>query len=66
MSETLVAIMIEDGAHHLDLRSANPDDPQSVIDAREQEKQIVKNWIKQRRSVEKAKKLTDSVRINFT
>lgn len=53
LSETLVAIMIEDGAHHLDLRSANRDDPQSVIDAREQEKQIVKNWIKQRRSVEK-------------
>lgn len=57
LSETLVAIMIEDGAHHLDLRSANPGDPSSVIHAREQEKQIVKNWI---RGVDRTKKMTNS------
>lgn len=57
LSKTLVAIMIEDAAHHLDLRSSNPDDPQSVIRARALEKQIVKNWITNSRSgIEKTRK----------
>ena len=63
LSETLVAIVIEEAAHHLDLRSSNPGDPNSVIQAREQEKQIIKNWIKNAGSTKKA---TDSVRIVFT
>jgi len=29
LSDTLVAIVIEEGAHHLDLRSSNPLDPPS-------------------------------------
>merc|ERR1712168_885659 len=45
VSETLIAIVIPEGAHHLDLRSAHPDDPQSVIDARNQEKAIMRGWI---------------------
>lgn len=57
LSKTLVAIMIEDAAHHLDLRSSNPADPQSVIKARALEKQIVKNWIKNSRNdIEKNRK----------
>lgn len=45
ISDSLIAIMIEGGAHHLDLRHKNKDDPQSVIDARNLEKKYMKEWI---------------------
>lgn len=45
VSETVVSVIIPEGAHHLDLRSSHPDDPQSVIDARLEEKRHIKNWI---------------------
>lgn len=38
-------IMIKGGAHHLDLRGKNKDDPASVIQARNQEKDYIKKWI---------------------
>ncbi|XP_072547921.1 lysosomal Pro-X carboxypeptidase [Salminus brasiliensis] len=47
LSETLVAILIPDGAHHLDLRYNNEYDPQTVIHARTLEVQYFKQWIKQ-------------------
>ncbi|XP_028397868.1 lysosomal Pro-X carboxypeptidase-like isoform X2 [Dendronephthya gigantea] len=47
ISESLVAVMIKGGAHHLDLRHKNKDDPQSVIDARNLEKKYMKKWIVQ-------------------
>jgi len=39
-------MIIPEGAHHLDLRSANPNDPQSVIEARMFELNAVNDWIK--------------------
>ena len=45
ISESLVAIVIEDGAHHLDLRSENPADPPSVVEARKQEKLLIRKWL---------------------
>lgn len=45
LSDSLIAIVIEEAAHHLDLRSSNPADPQSVIDARESEKSYIRQWI---------------------
>lgn len=45
LSPDLPAVIIKDGAHHLDLRSANPQDPQSVIDARRSEVQFLKQWL---------------------
>ena len=47
LSKSLVAIVIDKGAHHLDLRSANPGDPLSVIKARDQEKRIIHAWIQE-------------------
>jgi len=41
-SDTLISVIIEDGAHHLDLRGSNPLDPQSVKTARNQELMFVK------------------------
>lgn len=45
LSDSLVAIVIEDGAHHLDLRGANPADPPSVVAARKQEVELISKWI---------------------
>lgn len=47
LSDSLVAVWIPDGAHHLDLRYNNEYDPRSVLDARLQEVTIIKQWIKQ-------------------
>ena len=45
-SEAITVILIEDGAHHLDLRASHPKDPQSVVVARAQEIEIIRGWIK--------------------
>ncbi|KAK3100015.1 hypothetical protein FSP39_013477 [Pinctada imbricata] len=44
-SDYVVAIVIPNGAHHLDLRSSNPDDPEDVISARKQEISLIQKWI---------------------
>ncbi|RZC42264.1 lysosomal Pro-X carboxypeptidase, partial [Asbolus verrucosus] len=45
ISSTVFAVIIPEGAHHLDLRGENKDDPQSVIDARRFHTQNIKTWI---------------------
>lgn len=45
LSDSLIAIVIEGGAHHLDLRSSNPKDPPSVIKARLMERSYIAKWI---------------------
>ena len=49
-SSSLTAIWIPEGAHHLDLRTSNKDDPESVTVAREKEKTIIRAWIEKRRA----------------
>lgn len=45
VSDSVVSVIIPEGAHHLDLRGSNPSDPQSVIDARMLERAFIKIWI---------------------
>lgn len=47
ISESLVSILIPDGAHHLDLRYSNDQDPPSVRAARALEVKYFREWIKQ-------------------
>ncbi|XP_009100981.2 lysosomal Pro-X carboxypeptidase [Serinus canaria] len=49
ISSSLVAVVIPDGAHHLDLRSRNPLDPKSVQQARAMEICLMKEWIEKAR-----------------
>ncbi|KAJ6637924.1 Lysosomal Pro-X carboxypeptidase [Pseudolycoriella hygida] len=45
-NDKIKIMIIPESAHHLDLRSANPADPTSVIEARMYEFNTIKDWIK--------------------
>jgi lysosomal Pro-X carboxypeptidase len=47
LTDSIVAVIIEDGAHHLDLRSSDPADPSSVRLGRFLEIQQIIGWIDQ-------------------
>lgn len=47
VSSSLVAVVIPEGAHHLDLMFSNPADPPSVKAARALERAHIKAWIEQ-------------------
>jgi len=49
VSKSVIALLIPEGAHHLDLRGADKKDPPSVRQARELEQQFIKKWIDQAR-----------------
>jgi pimeloyl-ACP methyl ester carboxylesterase len=44
-SESIVVRIIENGAHHLDLRASNEMDPPSVVAVREEQKACIRRWI---------------------
>ncbi|KAF6105675.1 prolylcarboxypeptidase [Phyllostomus discolor] len=46
ITDTLVAITIPDGAHHLDLRASNAFDPTSLLLARSLEVKYMQQWIR--------------------
>nr|ACO10272.1 Lysosomal Pro-X carboxypeptidase precursor [Caligus rogercresseyi] len=46
ISDSVVSIIIPEGAHHLDLRGSNPNDPVSVIHARKLERSFIRKWIR--------------------
>ncbi len=48
-SDSIITLFIEQGAHHLDLRSAHPNDPQSVVDARNVITQNIAKWIRDKK-----------------
>lgn len=58
---SLVSIIIEDGAHHYDLRGSHPKDTDAVKAARTLEKMYIKKWIKQAR-ISRKLKLKDKVK----
>lgn len=45
VSESVVAVFIPEGAHHLDLMFSHPDDPLSVREARLLHKQHMHKWV---------------------
>ncbi|XP_037462459.1 lysosomal Pro-X carboxypeptidase-like isoform X2 [Triticum dicoccoides] len=47
ISSSIIALVTEKGAHHLDLRSATKDDPEWVVEQRRQEVEIMHAWIDQ-------------------
>ena len=47
ISDTLIALIIPNGAHHLDLRAATADDPQDVKTVRAIEMNLIASWIKE-------------------
>jgi len=47
INKSVVSLIIPEGAHHLDLRAADPKDPPSVTKARDIERQYIKKWIEE-------------------
>ena len=43
--ESVVALLIDRGGHHVDLFSADENDPESVTEARALEEEHIKRWI---------------------
>lgn len=47
-SDSVQIIIIPEGAHHIDLREANKDDPESVVIARKQYVKQFRKWIREK------------------
>ncbi|EPS59259.1 hypothetical protein M569_15548, partial [Genlisea aurea] len=45
VSDTIVALVTEKGAHHLDLRPATVEDPDWLLDQREIEMKLIQGWL---------------------
>ncbi|XP_042484740.1 lysosomal Pro-X carboxypeptidase [Macadamia integrifolia] len=46
VSESIVALVTNEGGHHLDLRSSTTEDPDWLVEQRESEIQLIAGWIK--------------------
>ena len=49
VSPTTYVVIMENAAHHLDLRASNPNDPPDVVKARKLYANIFKRWIREYR-----------------
>ncbi|XP_031503638.1 uncharacterized protein LOC116266541 [Nymphaea colorata] len=45
VSDSIISLVTEEGAHHLDLRAATDQDPEWLVDQRESEVEIIRGWI---------------------
>ncbi len=48
VNDSILAIRIPEGAHHLDLFFSHPNDPRSVTAAREAQRREMRRWVKQK------------------
>ncbi|XP_012347648.1 lysosomal Pro-X carboxypeptidase [Apis florea] len=53
LSSSAIAIIIPESAHHLDLRSSNPNDPFSVVLARKYHRFFITKWINEYHEIKK-------------
>ncbi|KAI1722640.1 serine carboxypeptidase s28 domain-containing protein [Ditylenchus destructor] len=63
---TLVSLIVEDGAHHLDLRAAHPNDTESVKEVRRIEKLHINRWIEEHHERRRQAKKELKQRLRFT
>ncbi|RAL46648.1 hypothetical protein DM860_004927 [Cuscuta australis] len=56
ISDTIVALVTERGAHHLDLRAATAEDPDWLVDQRASEVKLIEGWLN---------RYLESKRVNF-
>lgn len=54
ISETIVALTTEKGAHHIDLRAATADDPDWLLEQRATEIRLIEGWINDYHQAKKA------------
>ncbi|XVE86949.1 hypothetical protein DITRI_Ditri18aG0076400 [Diplodiscus trichospermus] len=45
ISETIVALVTEEGAHHIDLRASTPEDPDWLVEQRATEIKLIEDWL---------------------
>uniref|UniRef100_A0A2P2JB13 Lysosomal Pro-X carboxypeptidase n=2 Tax=Rhizophora mucronata TaxID=61149 RepID=A0A2P2JB13_RHIMU len=45
ISETIVALVTDEGAHHIDLRPSTPEDPDWLVEQRATEIKLIQGWI---------------------
>ncbi|GKU94948.1 hypothetical protein SLEP1_g8370 [Rubroshorea leprosula] len=45
ISQTIVALVTEEGAHHIDLRAATPEDPDWLMEQRATEIKLIEGWL---------------------